>query len=52
LCSVRNAHLSVFLYFSVHQKKNAARVDKTNAEEETWALSKFYPTLEVSFIIK
>lgn len=34
------------LKFDGQKKKNAARVDKTNAEEETWALSKFYPTLE------
>ncbi|KAL2892425.1 Protein transport Sec1a [Bienertia sinuspersici] len=37
---------SFSLTFDGQRKKIAARKDKTNAEEETWALSKFYPMLE------
>ncbi|XP_057531436.1 protein transport Sec1a-like [Amaranthus tricolor] len=37
---------SFSLTFDGQRKKVAARKDKTIAEEETWALSKFYPMLE------
>ncbi|GAB2271996.1 Protein transport Sec1a [Dionaea muscipula] len=34
------------LKFDGQKRKVAARKDKTNGEEETWALSRFYPVLE------
>lgn len=34
-------------YVFMYQKNNAARKDR--AEEETWALSRFYPMIEVHF---
>ncbi|KNA03296.1 hypothetical protein SOVF_210570, partial [Spinacia oleracea] len=37
---------SFSLTFDGQRKKIAARKDKTNYEEESWALSKFYPMLE------
>ncbi|XP_010692247.2 protein transport Sec1a [Beta vulgaris subsp. vulgaris] len=37
---------SFSLTFDGQRKKVAARKDKTSPEEETWALSKFYPMLE------
>ncbi|XP_021756264.1 protein transport Sec1a-like [Chenopodium quinoa] len=37
---------SFSLTFDGQRKKIAARKDRTNSEEETWALSKFYPILE------
>uniref|UniRef100_A0A7N0ZXT0 SNARE-interacting protein KEULE n=1 Tax=Kalanchoe fedtschenkoi TaxID=63787 RepID=A0A7N0ZXT0_KALFE len=34
------------LKFDLHKKKHAARKDRTNGEEETWQLSRFYPMIE------
>lgn len=34
------------LKFDVHKRKSAARKERSDGEEEMWALSKFYPMLE------
>ncbi|KAJ6712341.1 VESICLE PROTEIN SORTING-ASSOCIATED [Salix purpurea] len=34
------------LKFDIHEKKRAARKDRTGAEETTWQLSRFYPMIE------
>ncbi|KAJ6426721.1 hypothetical protein OIU84_022335 [Salix udensis] len=34
------------LKFDIHEKKCAARKDRTGAEETTWQLSRFYPMIE------
>ncbi|GAB2230872.1 hypothetical protein Droror1_Dr00015167 [Drosera rotundifolia] len=37
---------SFSLKFDAHRRKVAVRKDRTNGEEEAWALSRFYPMLE------
>lgn len=44
--SRKTSHGTFSLKFDSAKRKNAARKDRTGEEEETWALSRFYPMIE------
>lgn len=44
---VSETYTLIFWYFAHQNNKHAEREDRTGDEEESWALSRFYPKLEV-----